>query len=365
MLPIMKVNLSKLKYNAMIMKRLCERSNIICFPVTKGVGAAKEVIETLQETGYTRFADSRLQHLYKIRSIVGKEAELLLIRAPALSEVEETVLCADISLNSELCIIEALGRAARRYRTTHRVILMVDLGDLREGIMPYQVVEAAQKVSNISGIVLDGIGANFTCFSGVIPTEHSLQELTQLAKMVEKKIGKPLRFISGGNSSSLPLIMQRKQIGRVNSLRVGEAIFLGKETAYGKNISFMYQDVFSIEAEIIEIKRKPSMPKGVIGKDAFGQVPYFEDKGERLRAIVAIGRQDLDISGLRPFDRNIEILGGSSDHLIVDITDSTPYSIGDKMTFVPTYSALQSGMVSSLVQKEYVYDDVLQKALIL
>ncbi|WP_020060565.1 alanine/ornithine racemase family PLP-dependent enzyme [Bacillus sp. 123MFChir2] len=365
MLPIMKVNLSKLKHNAMMMKQLCERSNMICFPVTKGVGAVKEVVETLQSAKYTRFADSRLQHLHHIRSIVGKEAELLLIRTPALSEVEETVLCADISLNSELCIIEALGRAARTYGKVHRVILMVDLGDLREGMLPHQVVETAQRVSNIPGIVLDGIGANFTCFSGVIPTESTLQELTQLAKLVEKTIGIQLRFISGGNSSSLPLIMQKKQIGRVNSLRIGEAIFLGKETAYGKNIPFMYQDVFSIEAEIIEIKRKPSMPRGVIGRDAFGQVPSFEDKGERLRAIVAIGRQDLDINGLRVSNKNIEILGGSSDHLIVDITDSTPHRIGDKMTFVPAYSALQSGMVSSLVRKQYVYDEVLQKALIL
>lgn len=349
----------------MMMMRLCERSNMICFPVTKGIGAAKEVIETLQGAKYTRFADSRLQHLHHIRSIVGKEAELLLIRTPALSEVEETVLCADISLNSELSVIEALGRAARTYRTVHRVILMVDLGDLREGMMPHEVVEVAQRVSNIPGIVLDGIGANFTCFSGVIPTESSLQELTQLANLVEMEIGTQLRFISGGNSSSLPLIMQKRHIGRVNSLRVGEAIFLGKETAYGKNIPFMYQDVFSIEAEIIEIKRKPSMPRGVIGRDAFGQVPSFENKGERLRAIVAMGRQDLDISGLRASDKNIEILGGSSDHLIIDITDSTPRSIGDKMTFVPAYSALQSGMVSSLVQKQYVYDEVLQKAFVL
>ncbi|MBO1626992.1 alanine/ornithine racemase family PLP-dependent enzyme [Bacillus arachidis] len=363
MLPIMKINLSKLKHNAIMIKRLCERTNIMCFPVTKGVGAATEVIEILKDAGFTKFADSRLQHLQKIRSMMGNSVELLLIRTPALSEVEETVLTADISLNSELCVIEALGRAAIQYGKIHRVILMVDLGDLREGMLPEQMVEVAQRVVRMQGIELVGIGANFTCFSGVIPTESSMRELAQLTELVERKIEKPLSMISGGNSSSLPLILQKKETGRVNSLRIGEAIFLGKETAYGKNIPFMYQDIFSIEAEIIEIKRKSSMPRGVIGKNAFGQVPCFEEKGERLRAIVAIGRQDLDISGLYPLDENIEILGGSSDHLIVDITDSTIYRVGDTITFLPTYSGMQSGMISSLVQKQYVLDEVLQKAL--
>lgn len=361
MLPIMKINLSKLKHNALMMKQLCERANIMCFPVTKGVGAATKVIEILSEVGFTRFADSRLQHLQKIRSMMGSGVELLLIRTPALSEVEETVQTVDISLNSEFCVIEALGRAAVRCGKIHRVILMVDLGDLREGMLPEQTVETAQRVVEVQGIELFGIGANFTCFSGVIPTESSLRELAQLAELVERKIAQPLSIISGGNSSSLPLILQRKDIGRVNSLRIGEAIFLGKETAYGKNIPFMYQDIFLVEAEIIEMKRKPSMPKGVIGKNAFGQVPCFEEKGERLRAIVAIGRQDLDISGLYPLDEHIEILGGSSDHLIIDITDSMTYRVGDKIQFVPVYSGMQSGMSSSFVRKQYVFDDVIQK----
>ncbi|WP_179877691.1 alanine/ornithine racemase family PLP-dependent enzyme [Bacillus pseudomycoides] len=365
MRPIMKINLSKLKHNAIMIKRLCEHANVSCFPVTKGVSAATEVIEILKEAGFTKFADSRLQHLHKIRKMMGNSVELLLIRTPALSEVEETVLTADISLNSELCVIEALGRAATKYGKIHRVILMIDLGDLREGMLPQQMVEVSQRVVGIQGIELVGIGANFTCFSGVIPTESSLLELTQLTELVEEKIGQPLSIISGGNSSSLPLILQRKEIGRVNSLRIGEAIFLGKETAYGKNIPFMYQDIFLVEAEIIEVKRKPSMPRGVIGKNAFGQVPCFEEKGERLRAIVAIGRQDLDISGLYPLDGHIEILGGSSDHLIVDITDSKTYRVGDIITFLPAYSGMQSGMVSSLVHKQYVLDDVLQKELVL
>lgn len=193
----MKINLSKLKHNAIMIKRLCEHANVSCFPVTKGVSAATEVIEILKEAGFTKFADSRLQHLHKIRKMMGNSVELLLIRTPALSEVEETVLTADISLNSELCVIEALGRAATKYGKIHRVILMIDLGDLREGMLPQQMVEVSQRVVGIQGIELVGIGANFTCFSGVIPTESSLLELTQLTELVEEKIGQPLSIISG------------------------------------------------------------------------------------------------------------------------------------------------------------------------
>ena len=67
------------------------------------------------------------------------------------------------------------------------------------------------------------------------------------------------------------------------------------------------QDTVKLVAEVIELKRKPSMPIGKIGKDAFGNTPVFEDKGIRLEHTCR--RQTGCRSGkLIPLTDGIEIL---------------------------------------------------------
>ena len=112
-------------------------------------------------------------------------------------------------------------------------------------------------------------------------------------------------------------------------------------------------DVFVLEAEIIEIKEKPSFPIGIIGMDAFGKTPEFVDKGNMLRAILAIGKQDVDYKELIPFD-TVNLLGSSSDHIIVDIGEShNIYKTGDTMKFNLTYASILSLMTSKYVTKYY------------
>ena len=77
-----------------------------------------------------------------------------------------------------------------------------------------------------------------------------------------------------------------------------------------------------LEAQIIELKSKRSLPIGEIGVDAFGQRPYYEDRGIIRRAILAIGKQDTDPDSMISLDEKIDILGASSDHLILDVSKS-------------------------------------------
>ncbi|PIE79256.1 MAG: alanine racemase, partial [Chloroflexi bacterium] len=63
------------------------------------------------------------------------------------------------------------------------------------------------------------------------------------------------------------------------------------------------------------------------------------------RAIAAIGRGDVDIAGLVPLEKGIDIIGGSSDHLLLDLTDITEkYRVGDRVRFSMNYSALLQAM---------------------
>ena len=50
-------------------------------------------------------------------------------------------------------------------------------------------------------------------------------------------------------------------------------------------------------------------------------------------AIVTIGRQDIEESMLTCINDNIEIIGASSDHLILNIKNNTEYKVGSIVKF--------------------------------
>jgi predicted amino acid racemase len=141
-------------------------------------------------------------------------------------------------------------------------------------------------------------------------------------------------------------------------VRIGEAILLGHETAHRRVWPGTYQDAFILHAEVLELKTKPSVPLGERGKDAFGKVPVFTDRGLIKRAILNAGREDVSIEGLKPLDAGIVILGASSDYLIVDVTGATrPVAMGETLAFLPDYAALLAAMTSPYVEKRVLGSD--------
>ena len=161
-------------------------------------------------------------------------------------------------------------------------------------------------------------------------------------------------MISGGNSSSIYLIDKGELPERINNLRLGESFLLGNDTAYGTKLPGTVDDALLLEAQIIELKQKPSLPIGEVGVDAFGQKPYYEDRGIMKRAVLAIGKQDIVVDSLEPVDSQIRVLGGSSDHLLLDMTDAThKYKVGDVLTFKVGYGAMLQAMTSPYVEKAY------------
>ncbi|KAB3537306.1 alanine/ornithine racemase family PLP-dependent enzyme [Alkaliphilus pronyensis] len=351
--PRIDINLAKLKYNSNLIVEKANRFSIDVAAVTKGFCGNPVIAEAIAEGGVKYLADSRLENLLKMQHI---KLEKILLRLPMLSQVKEVVKYADISLNSELETIVALNEAAKEQNKTHKIILMLDLGDLREGIFDEKELDAVIKyLLKLNNIDLVGIGTNLTCFGGVIPTKENLGELINSAKRVEETMGKPLDIISGGNSSSFYLINNSEIPPEVNHLRFGEAILLGTESTYGRDIPEAYQDTFKLVAEIIEIKTKPSVPIGEIGRDAFGNVPTFEDKGLMKRAILAVGKQDISTHTIIPCDKEAEVLGGSSDHLLMDLTHcKKDYRVGDEMIFNLTYGSMLALMTSEYVHKNYI-----------
>jgi predicted amino acid racemase len=248
--------------------------------------------------------------------------------------------------------LRALSSAAVTANKVHEVIIMVDLGDLREGVLPDDLESVVKEVLSMQNLFLAGIGVNLTCYGGVIPDDYNLGRLVELAKNIETKFNISLKYISGGNSSSLYKLIDKTLPKGITNLRLGEAVVLGRETAYGEKIEKTFEDTFLLETQIIELKEKESVPTGKIGMDAFGNTPSFIDKGKMKRAIVAIGRQDVRVEGLTPVDAGVEIIGASSDHLILDVTGvSGALEVGDVIGFRVDYGALLSLMTSKYVEK--------------
>ncbi|WBW95577.1 alanine racemase [Oceanirhabdus sp. W0125-5] len=205
----------------------------------------------------------------------------------------------------------------------HKIIIMVDLGDLREGVWPNDLLPLVKEVVEMKGVKIIGLGTNLTDLNGTIPTYENNKQLVDLAQEIEEIFNLKLEYLSAGNSSSLKLLEAGKIPKRINHFRIGEGILLGRETIYREKCPNTYQDGFELHAEIIEKKLKPSVPIGEIGQDAFGNIPTVEDKGMMLRSILNIGRQDTKVDGISPINDNLTILGATSDHLLIDLTRET------------------------------------------
>jgi predicted amino acid racemase len=242
--------------------------------------------------------------------------------------------------------------AAIRSGKVHDVILMVDFGDLREGIWSDDVIPFVREAIRLEGIRIKGIGTNLACFGGVVPSEDNMNQLVELANEIEYRFTIPFEWISGINSSGLELIASGKMPQQINHARIGEAILLGRETIHRKPWSGTFQDAFVLYAEVLELKRKPSIPVGERSEDAFGMLTDFEDRGTILRALINVGREDIDINGITPLDSRIDILGGSSGYLVLDVSAmEDTIAVGDELSFTLNYSALLTAMTSEYVTK--------------
>jgi predicted amino acid racemase len=353
--PYVTIDLEKIAHNARTITRLCGRYGIAVTGVTKGTCGLPAVAQAMLRGGVTSIGESRMPNIHRLKAS-GVHTSYMLLRLPPLSEVDEVVTGVDISLNSELTVVTALSEAACRHGLVHRIIIMVDLGDLREGVWPDDLVPLVRDIMALPGIQIVGLGTNLSCYGGVVPSEDNMQQLVDYAEQLERTFGLHLQYISGGNSSALPLIAAGKMPGRVNHVRIGEAILLGRETIHRTAWPETFQDAFRLYAEVIERKEKPSIPIGEISEDAFGKKPCFADKGQRVRAILDIGREDVDVAGLQPLDVRLTILGASSDHLLVDITEAkTAIRIGDELAFSLNYSALLAAMTSPYVDKRSLH----------
>lgn len=343
--PTLEINLQSILHNIKKITSLCHNNNISVAGVIKGCNGIPSVVKQFIQGRCDFLASSRIRHLKELKNN-NFNCQTMLIRTPMLSEIDDVINYADISLNSEKQIIDKIEKECIKFNTYHKVILMFDLGDLREGYIDEQsFIDLALYIENkLSKVQLYGIGTNLGCYGSILPTTQNLNKLANLATIIESKIGRDLDMVSGGATSSLLLLLQNTIPKKINNLRIGEAFLTGRDLYdhYNCFVDFIKKDAFILKAEIIEIKEKPSYPIGTISVDSFGNRPTYPNIGVHKRALLAVGKQDFGChEKLLPLDDDIQIIGSSSDHLIINLQNSkNDYKIGDIIEFSAFYQAV-------------------------
>ncbi|HIU25005.1 MAG TPA: alanine/ornithine racemase family PLP-dependent enzyme [Candidatus Copromorpha excrementigallinarum] len=357
--PKLIIDLKKLRHNVEKVREMCLDRGIELAGVVKGCTGLAECAGEFEKAGCRFIASSRIEQLEHLKE-AGIKTPLMMIRTPMISEAEEVVKVAELSLNSEVETLRSLDRYAGKLGKRHKVILMADLGDLREGFWDTGELEKAALTveGDLCNLELAGIGTNLGCYGAIAATEEKLAELVETAEKIEKALGRRLEFISGGATSALPRVIEGNIPDRINLLRIGEGILLARDLQelWGYDMSFMHRDVFSLQAEVIEVKDKPTYPVGEIMFDAFGNKPVYEDRGIRKRALLALGKVDYAFpEELVPRQKGIKVLGASSDHTILDVEEmETPPSVGDILEFDLRYATIVYLTNSESIEKVYI-----------
>ncbi len=348
-MPRVEISLSQIRENTKKLSELYMQKGISLMGVTKAVLGEPSIAKAMIQGGVKFIADSRIENIQKMKS-AGILNQFVLLRTP-LSQAESIVKNADISLNTEIETLKNLSYHAKDQNKIHQVIIMVELGDLREGILPYDLPQFIRETLSMPHIKIIGIGCNFACYGGIKPDDKNMRELSELVDLLEKEFHIDLEIISGGNSANFEWFKSSQDVGRVNNLCLGESILLGCETVGRKVIPGLYTGAFQLIAEVIESKRKASVPLGEICQDAFGNVPSFLDRGDHQRVIIALGRQDVQVSNLKS-NNNLKIIGSSSDHIILD-GENHNLEVGDEIRFSLDYGGLLATMTSPFVIKQF------------
>ena len=348
--PRLEIDLGKIYHNALILVTRLGQLGISVTAVTKATLGIPEIANAWLMAGVGGLGDSRIENIDKMRA-ANVSSTMTLIRTPMLSQVDRVIASTNISCNTEIDVVSKLSQAAQKADRMHGVILMVELGDLREGIMPDDLENMVSETLRFPNIEFSGIGTNLACRNGVVPDQNNMMELSRLADSIDARFGSTMRIVTGGNSANLKWALSGEGTGRINNLRLGEALLLGREPLFRQPIDGLYTDAITLIAEVIESKDKPSKPRGKIAQSAFGDTIHGRDIGTISQSIFALGRQDTDPTGLEP-PPGVRILASSSDHLLVD---SCSYrgrmAIGTEIEFKLNYSALLRSMTSPFVVK--------------
>ncbi|MGV6861159.1 MAG: alanine racemase [Putridiphycobacter sp.] len=348
---------TKLKANFDFLNNLFLKNNIDWSIVSKVLSGNKLFLEELLKFDFNQICDSRVSNLKEIKSI-RPNIETIYIKPPAKRNIPSIIKYADVSFNTEFETILRLSEEAKRQNKIHKIIIMIELGELREGVLGEDFIDFYKSVFELDNIRVIGIGANLSCLYGVLPNHDKLIQLSLYEQLIEAKFNKQIPFVSGGSSVTIPLIFQNLLPKGINHFRVGETLFLGTDVYHNTPFKKMNGDVFKLYSEIIELIEKPVVPIGEMGTNLEGNNTQFNDEeigSTSNRALIDLGLLDVETNHIFFVDESLKFAGASSDMIVIDLGDnSTNYQVGDLIEFKMDYMGMLRIMNSRYIEKKIV-----------
>lgn len=347
----------KLRKNHERLRSWFDERGIAWGVVTKLLCGERRYLQELVDLGVSEMHDTRISNLKAIKAIA-PQVQTVYIKPPAKRSIANVVRYADVSFNTDLFTIKALSEEAVKQDRIHKVIIMVEMGDLREGVMGDHLTDFYAHVFQLPGIEIIGIGTNLNCLNGIMPSADKLVQLSLYKQLIEVRFDRVIPWVSGGTTVTVPLLLSKELPKGVNHFRIGEALFFGADLFTGGVLPGMEADVFKLYAEVIELYEKPVVPTGVQKENPSGIVHTFDDSDRgrsSYRAILDIGLLDVQPAFLLPDDEQVNIIEASSDMLVVDLGESAKsYKVGDVMSFKMKYMGALGVMNSRYIDKVVV-----------
>ena len=362
------INVTEIRNNIIKLSEYFKKHDIRWSLITKVFSGDKEIMQHILTPDIVKdihsVGDSRLSSLKRLKEW-NKDLITIYLKPPAHAYIEEVVEYADISLNSSYKTIQALDKAAKERNKVHKIIIMVELGELREGVNRDDLFDFYNKVFKLENIEVVGLGSNLGCMYGVEPTYDKLLQLNLYKEVIEAKHNSKLPLISGGSSITLPLVENNMVPKDINHFRIGEAAFFGTSPLDNSQFLDLCTDTFNFYTQIIELEEKQIVPDGVIGDASIGHSADINDDDigkTTYKAILDFGLLDVDREGLTPDDKDITFVGITSDMTVVDIGDNkdangkTKYKVGDKICLDPDYISVARLLNSRFIERKILQD---------
>jgi len=349
------IDIKKLKSNFDYLDTLFKKNKIEWSVVTKILSGNKTVLTELLKFDIKQVCDSRASNLKEIK-LINPKIETIYIKPPAKRSIENIVKYADISVNTEIETIKMLSKEAKKQNKTHKIIIMIELGDLREGVLGEDFIDFYESIFKLEHIEVVGLGTNLSCLYGVLPNHDKLIQLSLYEQLVEAKFNRHNPYVSGGTSVTIPLIFQNLLPKGVNHFRIGETLFLGTDVYNNRSFAKMHDDVFALHTEIIELMEKSVVPSGEMGTNVDGESYEFDQDNigaTSYRAIIDLGLLDVEPEHIELIDESLKFAGASSDMIVIDLGGNKKnYKVGDIIEFKLDYMGILRIMNSKYIEKK-------------
>ncbi|MBN1409284.1 MAG: alanine racemase [Spirochaetales bacterium] len=349
-MPVLFIDRNKILHNFLFLKKLCSDFKLELVTVAKFCLFNSQIIDSLIDNGAEFIAGVNLFNLRNLKEPIKK----MLLRT-ALSDMKNGIEDCDCVLVSELAMLEALARLPGQKKPG--AILMLELGDFREGIPPDDFIKFLKKALSIRGVKIAGIGGNLGCLTGRLPDTEMFSIMHDLLQTARAELGCELSTVSMGGTSIFDMFENNWMAEDITQVRMGEAIFFGYNMSARKKLAGFKGDAFIFQAEIIELAEKKIIHSpGRIGYNAFGhKTNPVSPPGMRKRAVLNFGSLAASFHGLSPVDSGVFFAGATHDYSVIDVSECTrKWKVGDRIHFVMNYNSASQAMLNPFVQKKFI-----------